>query len=285
MSKPPLLSIDELSDQLKNILISGPLYKKFVYNSVNTAFADSRAATSPRFSHFPAQLKMYCDHDECNHETLWGCGPSDQTYYFAHGFGHIAYLCRNCGFNSAHYSVHWIEDQDGVATFCKVGQYPALSIEPPPILGKALGAEDSALYKKALINGNSGFGIGALAYFRRVIENKVNLLLDMVAEAAKLVSFETEELLRITEIKASHHVDTKIEYASKILPANLRPGGHNPLNKLYAVASAGIHGKSDDQCLDDFQAARFEFEYLFKNLTVTNEDAREYLERVSKPSK
>jgi len=78
-------------------------------------------------------------------------------------------------------------------------------------------------------------------------------------------------------------VDTKIEYASKILPPHLRPGGHNPLNKLYAVASAGIHGKSDEQCLEDFHNARFEFEYLFKNLTVSNEEAREYLARASNP--
>jgi hypothetical protein len=29
----------------------------------------------------------------------------------------------------------------------------------------------------------------------------------------------------------------------------------------------------------------WKFEYLFKNLTVTNEDAREYLKRVSAPTK
>ncbi len=87
--------------------------------------------------------------------------------------------------------------------FTKVGQYPPLSIEPSAELSKALGEEDTALYKKALVNGNYAFGIGALAYFRRVIENKVNLLLDLIGEAAELANFETEELQRIDEIKES----------------------------------------------------------------------------------
>jgi len=139
--------------------------------------------------------------------------------------------------------------------FVKVGQWPPLLIDPPPELAKALGTEDTELYKKALTNGNSAFGIGALAYFRRVIENKVNMILDLIGNAAQLANF-----------------DAKIEYASKILPPHLRAGGHNPLNKLYAVASSGLHGKTDEQCLDDFQNARFEFEYLFKNLVVRNEE-------------
>ena len=80
------------------------------------------------------------------------------------------------------------------------------------------------------------------------------------------------------------HLDTRIEFASKILPIHLRPGGHNPLDKLYAVASAGLHGESDEGCLRIFEEARFVFEYLFRNLTVTNEEAREYLKRLSTPS-
>jgi hypothetical protein len=82
-------------------------------------------------------------------------------------------------------------------------------------------------------------------------------------------------------VKGSRHLDAKIEYASKILPPNLRPGGHNPLDKLYRIASTGLHGKSDDDCLEEFNGAQFEFEYLFKNLTISNEEARTYLSRVS----
>ena len=137
------------------------------------------------------------------------------------------------------------------------------------------------MYKKALINANFSHGIGALAYFRRVIENKVNALIDLIAEVARTANFELEQLSHIDEIKNDRRVDVRIEFASKILPMHLRPGGHNPLDKLYAAASAGLHGESDEDCLQIFEDAKFVFEYLFKNLTVTNEEAREYLKRLS----
>jgi hypothetical protein len=187
------------------------------------------------------------------------------VYFGREEIQHREYTCRNCGKNCANYWILWRENTND-NLFIKVGQWPPLLIDPPLELVKGLGSEDTELYKKALTNGNSAFGIGALAYFRRVIENKVNMLLDLIGEAAQLANFEPEELKRIEEIKASHHVDVKIEYASKILPPHLRPGGHNPLNKLYAVASSGLHGKTDGECLEDFQNARFEFEYLFKKL-------------------
>ena len=65
--------------------------------------------------------------------------------------------------------------------------------------------EDSDLYKKALINSNFSYGIGALAYFRRVVENKVNDLLDLIADAARNAQFELEQVARIEEIKSNRH--------------------------------------------------------------------------------
>jgi hypothetical protein len=160
-----------------------------------------------------------------------------------------------------------------------------LSIETSPELAKALGEENAGLYKKALISSNYNHGLGAVAYFRRVLENKVNLILDLIAEGLETSREQTDDLAHLEEIKNSHRVEEKIEFASRILPAHLKPGGHNPLDKLYAAASAGLHGESDDECLTIFNEARFVFEYLFKNLTLSNDDAREYVKRLSAPLK
>jgi hypothetical protein len=276
---------EELVKKIAELLVTGSLYKRYSYDSNQAHIVDQGSRQNTRFAILPKQFKLYCDHDNCGQDTIWET-THPAIYFLAQDFFHHAiYTCRNCGRKVIHYWFFWADDGQNRATFIKVGQYPPLSIEPSKELAAALGPEDTALYKKALINGNYSFGIGALAYFRRVIENKVNMLLDMIAEAAKLANFEPEELERIEEIKTSHHLDAKIEYASKILPPNLRPGGHNPLNKLYGVASTGIHGKSNAECLDDFQAARFEFQYLFKNLVVSNEEAKEYLKRVSTSAK
>ena len=285
VQEPELLRFtsQQLQERLAELLVRGSLYKRFRYDGNEAHSFNPRAQNIPRYGSLPKMVKTYCEGETCRQETIWE--TDNAQVYFGHVFYHARYKCRNCGSNQMDYWFIWTEDQNHLSLFIKVGQFPPLSIEPPKDLTKALGKTDAELYKKALINGNYSFGLGALAYFRRVIENKVNMLLDLIAEAAKLANFEPEELARIEEIKNSHHLDVKIEYASKILPPNLRPGGHNPLNKLYAIASTGIHGKSDEECLEDFNSARFEFEYLFKNLTIGNEEAKAYLERVSSPLK
>jgi hypothetical protein len=169
--------------------------------------------------------------------------------------------------------------------FTKIGQWPGLSIEPTPEMTKALGPEDAELYKKGLIGFNFGHGIGAVAYFRRVLENKINALLDLIEEAARNSQVADEHLAEIEAVKKSHRVENKIDIASKILPVHLKPGGHNPLDKLYGPLSAGLHGESDDACLTIFSEARFVFEYLFKNLTESNEEARQYVLRLGAPAK
>jgi len=205
---------------------------------------------------------------------------SVDVYFTSDPIHERRYECRNCGVNKQTYHFVWQERKD-FNIFIKVGQWPPLSIEPSPELARALGPENSELYKKGLIDFNFGHGIGAVSYFRRVLENKINALLDLIAESAQNANVAPEQISGIEAIKKNHRVEDRIDVASKILPAQLKPGGHNPLDKLYAPLSAGLHGESDDECLTIFSEARFVFEYLFKNLTESNEEARKYVLRLS----
>lgn len=72
-------------------------------------------------------------------------------------------------------------------------------------MAEALGPEDSALYKKGLIEFQFGHGIGAVAYFRRVLENKINALLDLIAGAARNENVANEHIEEIEAVKKSHH--------------------------------------------------------------------------------
>jgi hypothetical protein len=273
-------NLQALSERLADILVRGALYRVLSYDGSKCHAVNHIAVNSPRFGLLPARITMYCDHPTCRKEQQWETGEA--THYFSNKIRSRTYTCRNCGENYIDYLFIWDEQQQCGSEFVKVGQFPPLAIEPSSELSKALGAENAELYKKALINANYNHGLGAIAYFRRVLENKVNLILDLIAEALRLEQVEVEAK-ELEKIKNSHRVEDKIEFASRILPKNLKPGGHNPLDKLYAVASAGLHGESDDACLTIFNDARFVFEYLFKNLTVSNEEAREYVQKLSKP--
>jgi hypothetical protein len=271
-----------LGKRLEDILVRGSLYRVFAYIGSDCHMTNTGAMGNPRYGVLPERLTMYCSNSKCEQDTQWETRKTEM-YFSSPGLVRFAmYTCRNCGESEAHYFFIWQEEKRGTI-FLKVGQYPPLAVEPSPKLAKALGNEDTELYKKALIDANYNHGLGAVAYFRRVLENKVNLILDLIAESLRNEQTETENLKHLEEVKNSRSVDKKIEFASKILPAHLKPGGHNPLDKLYAVASAGLHGESDDECVTIFNDARFVFEYLFTNLSVSNEEAREYVKRLSTP--
>ncbi len=287
MADPQFNDIKELHEKLREILVKGALYRSFIYRQQN-CHQNGSSYRGQRLSSLPGQLQIFCDRDECKKETWWELEYT-RVEFGSNFIEHKTYRCKNCAkadgkSNNIHYLFIWKESEDGNGgLFMKVGQYPPLSIEPSPELAKALGKEDAALYKKALIDANFNHGIGAVAYFRRVLENKINLLLDLIAEAARIEQTGEELLKELETVKVSRALEKRIQYASQLLPAHLRPGGHNPLDQLYGVASAGLHGESDEECLNIFTEAKFVFEYLFKNLTASNEEAREYVRRLSAP--
>jgi hypothetical protein len=280
MPEPPHIEdAQELDDKLRGILVAGSLYRNFVYTGRGCHFNNGAS----RFGQLPKQLRMYCGHDKCKAETWWDVDRQDH-YFSWSSIQQRYYACRNCGVKTQYYHLIWQETPSS-SFFIKVGQWPPLTIEPSPELGKALGPDNAELYKKGLIDFNFGHGIGAVGYFRRVLENKINALLDLIEEAARNAQVTGEHLAQIEAVKTSHRVEDKIDVASRILPAHLKPGGHNPLDKLYGPLSAGLHGESDEECLMIFSEARFVFEYLFKNLTESNEEARQYVLRLSAPAK
>ncbi len=278
-AKPHIEEPQLLDEQLREILVTGSLYRNFVYTGRNCHFFNGAS----RYGRLPKQLRIFCDHEKCQAATWWDAN-NDCVYFSSSYIYERFYTCRNCGERKQYYQFVWQENRE-FNIFIKVGQWPPLMIEPSPELAKALGPEDAELYKKGLIDFNFSHGIGAVGYFRRVLENKTNDLLDLIAEAARNENVASERIAEIEAAKKGHRVEERIRIASAILPAHLRPGGHNPLDKLYAPLSAGLHGESDEDCLTIFSEARFALEYLFKNLTESNEEARRYAQWLNAPAK
>jgi hypothetical protein len=230
----------------------------------------------------PSEIKLYCNDERCQTETNWRVSDAE-VYSSAAGVQGRIYTCLNCGDSQVYYAFRWLELKTH-SVFAKVGQFPPLAIAPSKELAKSLGREDADLYAKGLINANYNHGIGAVAYLRRVIENKLNDLLELIWESVQLHHADPELGKRVEGVKSGRSFEDKIALASAMLPANLRPAGtEDPFKKLYAVSSAGLHGESDEECLEIFNSAKFIFEYLFRNLIVGNEEAREYARRLSNP--
>jgi hypothetical protein len=266
-------AIPELDDisvviTLGAILQEWPLYRVFRY-------------TGSKYGFVPEEISLFCNDTKCGKQQQW----STQIYTGEQrsGWNVKEYRCNNCRNNVTRYYFFWQGYQDGTSRFFKAGQYPPLQKEPPQRLAKKLNKVDLDLYRKALTSRNDAYGLGALAYLRRVVENRMNDLLDLLHEAAKQDGNADAELKKIEQVKGSWRFDDKITYAAKLLPKRLMPGGVNPIDKLHDLASDGIHHRSEDECIEIFDRCKASFEYVFRELDVQIEDAKAYIASLSVP--
>jgi len=105
-------------------------------------------------------------------------------------------------------------------TVMKFGQVPMWTPRVDPQLRRELGTS-AQFYIRALQNLNLSYGVGACAYFRRMIEDFINPLLALLHDYKKDAGTSQEELEEIQKVIASHTFSAKTAYAAEICPPNL----------------------------------------------------------------
>ena len=261
--------------------MKNPGYRVFVYTGKNChAETVSDYGQKSRLGLLPKQIRLFCDHAECGYETLWETSDA-QVYFKTEFIKRHSYTCRNCGETTVSYCFIW-QERESNNIFIKVGQYPELEERVPDTLKQALDEDDLRLYKNALRMRNFNLGVAAVAYMRRVIENRMNDMLEILHEAATTHNAPAELIAQHKEMKEEKRFRVKVDYAGDVLPASLRPSGKpNPMAVLHELASDGLHAKSDEECVDIFDACRRTFEYVFGKLRVETEDAKNFIKEMS----
>jgi hypothetical protein len=165
----------------------------------------------------------------------------------------------------------------------KIGQYPPQSIEIPKALRKSLGESAGGFYRKALLNRNQGFGLGAISYVRRVVEDKTDELIEAAAQVAESHKINAETVEQIRNAKtAKMPYEDKLKLASLVLPDVLLIDGINPLGALFDLVSKGIHELSEEDCLAIADETREVFEMTLSDLKAQVEARQGFAEKVKK---
>ncbi|SRR6266568_1557496 len=274
---------EQLRERLAEMLAKWPLYRTVVYTGKDCHSTNTDRGThryGKRFGLLPKNIRLFCDNKQCGYETLWEI--SDPAIYFGTAFiNQHTYKCRNCGKNTVNYCFIW-QEREANNIFLKVGQYPELEERVPDTLKQLLDGEDLKFYKNALRMRNFNLGVAAIGYMRKVIENRMNDMLEILHEAAIAHNMRPEILAHHKEMMEEKRFSTKIDYAGTLLPAGLRPSGKpNPMAVLHDLASDGLHAKSDEECVDIFDACRRTFEYVFGKLRIETEDAKNFVTEMS----
>ena len=165
----------------------------------------------------------------------------------------------------------------------KIGQYPAQSIDVPKGLEKNLGAYAISLYKKGLINRNSGYGLGAVTYIRRLVEDKTDELIEVAAQLAESHNIDAATVKKIRNTATERTTyDQKLKIAATVLPDALIIDGVNPLAELYKLVSEGVHELTEEECIAVADETTSVFEFIFTNLRATTKARHDFVDKVKK---
>jgi hypothetical protein len=253
----------------------------------------------------PDRLSYQCD--RCLKETTWlrmGTPQYQNLEGISGGYNSVWYLCGLCNKNHLIVMYRTVATEQRrsrqrtsgitvrstppatvtvVTKVQKIGQFPAQSIDIPKGLVKSLGEEAISLYKKALINRNAGYGLGAVTYIRRVVEDKTNELIEVAAKLAESHSVDASIVKQIRNATVERTTyDQKLKLAATVLPESLLIDGVNPLYELYNLVSEGIHGLCEEDCIAVADETASVFEFIFTNLRATTKARHDFVDKVKK---
>lgn len=131
----------------------------------------------------------------------------------------------------------------------KYGEIPK-PIKPINAKIKRLIKAEWEMYRKGADDEAAGNGIGAFAYYRRVVEASRDLIVDSMCAAASKLNVSDENIKKIEESKKSRNFTESIAEVDHLFPSELKFNDQNALLALYGPLSEGLHGKSDEECLE-----------------------------------
>jgi hypothetical protein len=238
-----------------------------------------------RFEHpdqevgWPKSLSLHCDHELCRKVTTWTQHRMNPQFSVG------GYKCGLCHEREVVYWFDWNRSikADAVShsyvhEVRKIGQTPAWSVAVSKGIQDALNTEALPFYKKAQICLSQNFGLGAVAYFRRVVEIITADLIDLIEQAANLdpANPDTSALEAVAQARASHQASDRLKLVASVIPAHLKPGGKNPLAALYEVYSEGVHQLSDEESSGVALTMHASIEYLIPGLAEQLKAAHVY---------
>jgi hypothetical protein len=173
-------------------------------------------------------------------------------------FEELDYECKNCkeGNKTSKRFCIAISGETSTGPVHKIGEYPPYSPVTSRKVFDLIGENHREMFLKGRRAELRGLGIGAFAYYRRVVDDQKSLIIDELEKAAKRLGVSPDVLKVFASARAEDQFTNAIKQIKDALPMALFINGHNPLTILYDVLSDGIHDLSDEECLAHARTVR-----------------------------
>lgn len=159
-----------------------------------------------------------------------------------------------------------------------MGQWPPPSRKLDTRVVSGWNKDDLSFYREATTLRNVGKGIAALPYLRRIIENHISDILQLLQDSNDRSPIPGFDSAKLVTARKSHRFQDKLDFARDYLPTDLTPkGAQNPILTLYALISDALHQRSEAECCDIFDHCKTAFEFVIKKLAEARRDDEEYI--------
>ena len=192
-------------------------------------------------------IQLYCS-QPCGGERWF---DSQDNLYLTKGENSqhfINFSCRNCGKSKKQFAVDAFLAESRTCEIIKYGELWPFGPHTPAKVITLIGP-DREYFLKGRRCENQGLGIGAFAYYRRVVENQKNRVLEEIINVSKKLGAADEMIADLEAAKIETQFSKAIESVKHGIPEVLLVSGHNPLTLLHSALSAGLHEQEDEECL------------------------------------
>lgn len=156
----------------------------------------------------------------------------------------------------------------------KIGQYPAPespAVKMPDELASFLHDESREFYRRALKNVEFGYGNGAIVYFRKVVKNELERIMEAMASPYSSVSNNLAEVFSAYQ----HHGEKTrfIDEVTPLLPKSLQTHGASILLVLHDVLSINQFDLNEKEYLKKSKDIDALFRYLIRKIYAEINDS------------
>lgn len=234
---------------IESFLIGEPIHSRKLVTPITWRSVHN---SSPQF-HYPDDIRIHCDHDHCEGVRRHAKHSSDRYSLGGVHFCYVCYICTNCRTSAKVFALKFEEGPELSAAYCtKIYQDPPFGQPIPKRLFRVIGESNREHFLQARRAIARGLGIGAYAYYRRIIENNKFDLISAVLEVAKVTNAPPDQISLLERAHRETQFSKALDMLQDVtaIPPVLLIEGHNPIALLHDLLSEGIHQLTDTECLD-----------------------------------
>lgn len=231
-----------------------PMLSKLITNLATRIPSIDGALINPVYFEIPFNdIYIYCPSEICKGKRKFKCTNKSNRPHLDKDYNNyfLQYKCRNCGEHLKYFAlmIKLNKDDETVCDVIKMGEWPTFGPRTPGRFIKLIGP-DKELFLKGRQAEIMGLGIGSFTYYRRVVENQKNRLIDSIINVAKKIDYPQKLIKILEEAKKEDQFSKSIDLIKDNIPQQLFIDGHNPLTQIHKALSVGIHKLNDEECLD-----------------------------------